>query len=98
MSLKVELLEKSFQSVSPKGEKLAAWFYERLFQKYPAVRPLFAKTNIKQQQKKLLGSLVLVVSNLRKPEKLKSGLLELGAKHLGYGTKLAHLQQLEKIY
>ena len=90
MSLKIELLEKSFQVIAPQGEQFAARFYERLFHKYPAVRPLFATTNIKQQQKKLLGSLVLVIANLRNPEKLKPALWELGAKHVRYGAKPAH--------
>ena len=90
MGLDIALLEKSFQAVAPKGEQLAVRFYERLFQKYPAVRPLFAKANIKRQQKKLLSALVLVIGNLRKPDKLKPVLLDLGAKHVGYGAEPAH--------
>ena len=90
MGLDIELLEQSFQAVAPKGEQLAARFYERLFQKYPAVRPLFTKVNITRQQKKLLSALVLVIGNLRKPDKLKPVLLDLGAKHVGYGAEPAH--------
>ncbi len=56
----------------------------------PRFRPLFAKANIKQQQKKLLASLVLVISNLRKSEKLKLAFLELGAKHVEYGAMSAY--------
>lgn len=70
MALNVELLESSFQLVAPKGEELVSRFYERLFKKYPAVKPLFKKTSIKEQKKKLLASLVLVIQNIRRPEKL----------------------------
>ncbi|MDH5585864.1 MAG: globin domain-containing protein [Nitrospirota bacterium] len=76
LNLKVERLEKIFQIVAPNGEPLPARFYQRLFQKYPAVRPLFAQVHIQQQPKKLLSALVLVLGNVRKSEKLKAALME----------------------
>jgi len=72
------MLVKSFQRVAPKGDALVNRFYERLFNKYPAVQPLFQRVEMKQQKKKLLGSLVLVIQNLRKPETLKWALMEMG--------------------
>ncbi len=90
MGLNVELLESSFKLVAPKGEALVTRFYERLFKKYPAVKPLFKKTSIKEQKKKLLASLVLVIQNLRHPDKLTPVLQDMGARHVGYGAKPAH--------
>jgi methyl-accepting chemotaxis protein len=90
MALQVELLESSFKLVAPQGEALVTRFYERLFKKYPAVKPLFKKTSIKDQKKKLLASLVLVIQNLRRPEKLTPVLQDMGARHVGYGAKPAH--------
>ncbi|HMU31790.1 MAG: hypothetical protein K1X60_16005 [Nitrospira sp.] len=90
MALQVELLESSFKLVAPKGEELVTRFYERLFKKYPAVKPLFKHTTIKEQKKKLLASLVLVIQNLRRPEKLTPVLQDMGARHVGYGAKPAH--------
>lgn len=90
MALNVELLESSFQLVAPKGEELVSRFYERLFKKYPAVKPLFKKTSIKEQKKKLLASLVLVIQNIRRPEKLTPVLQDMGARHVGYGVQPAH--------
>lgn len=90
MGLNVELLESSFKLVAPKGEALVSRFYERLFKKYPAVKPLFKKTSIKEQKKKLLASLVLVIQNLRHPDKLTPVLQDMGARHVGYGAKPAH--------
>ena len=90
MNLNIEVLEKSFESVSPKGDVLVARFYERLFQKYPEVQPLFKNTNMRQQKKKLLASIVLVVESLRKPEKLTHALQEMGARHVAYGVRPAH--------
>lgn len=41
MGLNIELLESSFNLVAPKGEALVNRFYERLFKKYPSVKPMF---------------------------------------------------------
>ncbi len=88
--LKVEALEKSFKLVAPQGEQLVHRFYERLFEKYPAVKPLFKNTTIAEQEKKLLASLVLVIQNLRHPDKLTKVLQDLGGRHVEYGAKPAH--------
>lgn len=84
--LPVELLERSFENIKPHAEEFAARFYENLFQAHPEVKPLFAKTDMALQQKKLLQSLVLVLENLRNPEALAAVLENLGARHVGYGS------------
>src|ERR671932_573378 len=86
MSLNVEILEQSFEQIKPRAEEFAASFYENLFTLYPEVKPLFAKTDMTNQKKKLLNSLVLVVENLRNPEALGSVLNALGGRHVGYGA------------
>lgn len=88
--LNVELLEKSFALVAPQGEALVDRFYQRLFEKYPAVRPMFDNTTMAEQKKKLLASLVLVIQNLKNPDKLSGALHQLGQKHVGYGTEPTH--------
>ncbi len=86
MTLNIELLEQSFDKVKPHANEFAASFYDNLFQAYPEVKPLFANTDMGNQQKKLLNSLVLVVENLRNPEALGPVLNALGARHIGYGA------------
>ncbi len=66
--LNVELLENSFQAVAPHGETIVRRFYEELFKRHPAVKPLFSKTTPEKQQLKLLAALKLVIANLRTPE------------------------------
>ena len=78
MGLNVELLESSFKLVAPQGDALVTRFYERLFEKYPAVKPLFKNASIPEQKKKLLASLVLVIQNIRRPEKLTPVLQDMG--------------------
>lgn len=82
----IELLEKTFAVLLPKGDVVAERFYERLFSEYPQLTPFFDGISIKGQQKKLLASLVLLVQNLHKPEVLNDYLRGLGARHQHYGV------------
>ena len=90
MALQIEFLETSFQAIAPRGEAFVAAFYERLFTRFPQTRAFFAATDMKEQKKKLLGALALVIQNLRKPEVLTSALKGLGQKHVAYGVRPEH--------
>ena len=56
MSLDLHSLESSFDLVAPRGDELMDVFYGRLFAAAPAVRPLFAGTDLKRQKGMLLGA------------------------------------------
>ena len=88
--LDVTRLETSFALVAPKGDALVARFYERLFERYPAVKPMFKNVSMAAQRKSLLGALVLTIKNLRHPKKLTAVLQQLGQRHAGYGAQPAH--------
>ncbi len=90
MSLQVELLEQSFAEITPNADEFVNSFYENLFTANPEAKPLFATTNMAEQKKKLLNSLVLVVQNLRMPDVLNSSLRGLGARHVKYGALPEH--------
>ena len=90
MALQIELLETSFQKIAPRGEDFVTAFYERLFRNYPQTKAFFASTDMKEQRKKLLGALILVIQNLRKPEVLTSALKGLGHRHVAYGVRPEH--------
>lgn len=90
MSLQVELLEQSFEGVKPHADEFVNSFYENLFTANPEAKPLFDTTDMTAQKKKLLGSLVLVVENLRQPDVLDSSLRGLGARHVKYGALPEH--------
>jgi len=82
----IELLEETFAKLAPQGEQLVENFYEKLFSRYPQVKPLFANVDQKEQQKKLLSGLVLVINNIRKPEALGPALTSMGKRHQQYGV------------
>ena len=90
MSLQVDVLERSFKAVAPRGEEFVATFYTRLFSDHPEVKPLFGGADMAVQQKKLLAALVLAVENLRRPDVLGPVLKDLGRRHAGYGAKAEH--------
>ena len=90
MPLKVELLEQSFEGIKPHADSFVASFYENLFTANPEAKPLFANTDMVEQKKKLLSSLILVVENLRMPDVLENSLRGLGARHVKYGALPEH--------
>jgi len=90
MALQVYILEQSFNRILIQKQAFAQTFYDRLFEQFPQVKPLFRNTDLKLQQNKLLGALALVVSNLRHPEKLAEPLKELGKRHASYQVPPEH--------
>jgi len=91
-ALEIELLETSFAALVPQAGELAQKFYEELFKRCPAVKPMFANVEIEDQQQKLVAALGTVVSSLREPEQLAQVLSELGVKHKQYGAMPEHYQ------
>jgi hemoglobin-like flavoprotein len=90
MTLNLEALETSFDLVAPRGDELMDVFYARLFARAPAVKPLFAGTDLKKQKTMLLGTLVLLRKSLRDLDAIVPKLRELGARHVAYGARPEH--------
>jgi len=85
----IDRLEKSFKLLAPRGPELVDRFYAHLFSRHPALKPMFPD-DMSDQKKKLLGSLVLVIENIRATEKLEKPLADMGRRHVGYGAEEAH--------
>ncbi len=90
MALDIDILETSFDLIAPRGDELMDRFYARLFEAAPAVRPLFAGTDLRRQKAMLLGTLILLRKSLRDLDAIVPKLRELGARHVGYGAMPAH--------
>lgn len=82
----IQQIESSFQLLAPRGEELVQRFYTLLFARNPQLRSMFP-ADLSNQKQKLLASIVLVVRNIRAPEKLLEPLREMGARHSGYGVR-----------
>jgi methyl-accepting chemotaxis protein len=90
MALDLDALETSFDLVAPRGDELVDSFYARLFAAAPAVKPLFAGTDLAHQKTMLLATLVLLRKSLRDLGAVVPKLQELGRRHVGYGAKPEH--------
>ena len=90
MNLNLEALETSFDLIAPRGDELMDEFYARLFEAAPAVKPLFAHTDLQRQKAMLLGTLGLLRKSLRNLDAIVPKLRELGARHVGYGAQPEH--------
>ena len=90
MDLDLHALETSFDLVAPHGEELMDEFYARLFDAAPAVKPLFAATDLRRQKTMLLGTLVLLRKSLRDLAAIVPTLQRLGARHVEYGARPEH--------
>jgi hemoglobin-like flavoprotein len=90
--MSVDLLRTSVDRAKKENgglEVLGMRFYERLFEKYPSVRPLFPK-EMKSQAGHLMAAVGWIVANVDNAAVFKPGLEEMAIRHLGYGTLEAH--------
>ncbi len=90
MTLDLEALETSFDLIATRGDELMDVFYARLFAAAPAVKPLFAATDLQRQKTMLLGALVLLRKSLRDLDSIVPKLRDLGARHVAYGAERDH--------
>ncbi|HEX2623468.1 MAG TPA: globin family protein [Phototrophicaceae bacterium] len=82
------LVQTTFGMVTD-PDALAAKFYERLFETDPAVSALF-KGDMKEQGKKLMQTLKIVVGSLDNLAAIVPAVQELGKRHVTYGVTADH--------
>lgn len=86
MALDAQLLRRSFNLAVARQPDFTHVFYEQLFARYPAARPLFVRADMAVQEQMLGEALVAVLDHLEDVPWLQSTLAGLGAKHAGYGV------------
>ncbi|MEE4024852.1 globin domain-containing protein [Gordonia sp. PKS22-38] len=80
-----QLLERSLTAVDLPEDGLTVRFYEILFERYPAVQPMFRR-DTKLQAEMLRTAIVSVIDNLDDGEWLSSNLGSLGRRHADLGV------------
>ena len=88
-SRQVALVQQSFETAAGLGDKVAELFYAELFGIDPSLRAMF-KGDMREQRKKLLATLALVVRSLHAPEKILPAVKNLAVKHVDYGVQPQH--------
>jgi hemoglobin-like flavoprotein/Ran GTPase-activating protein (RanGAP) involved in mRNA processing and transport/tRNA A-37 threonylcarbamoyl transferase component Bud32 len=89
---KIQLLESSFAHLASNGTALAEGFYQRLFARYPSIKPLFAHTSMRRQHHHMMAALTMVIDHLRAPDEAAAQLRALGERHVGYHVYPSHYQ------
>lgn len=83
------LVQESFKVVEKISDVAADMFYQRLFDIEPDLRSLFSE-DLREQKKKLMGALKVLVNTLDNPDKLIPILEDMGRKHKTYGVVEDH--------
>lgn len=83
------LVRHTFQLVAPHARLAADMFYERLFYMAPSLRRLFAD-DMSVQKHGFTAMLAEAIAGLSNFDRLMPTLMELGARHAGYGVKDSH--------
>ena len=85
----IKLVQESFAKVAPISETAAVLFYDRLFEVAPQVKAMFP-ADMKEQRKKLMATLAVVVNGLGNLESILPAASALAMRHVSHGVKKEH--------
>lgn len=85
----IEVVRSTWAPVSKDPDAAAALFYGKLFERAPAVKPLF-KADMKEQGRKLMQMIAIAVNNMDRVDEIVPALIELGERHDDYGAEPDH--------
>ncbi len=89
----IGLVQESHGWVVPIAEPAAELFYKRLFETAPEVKPLF-KGDMKEQGRKLMATIAVVVNALDRLESVLPALKALAIRHVDYGVRDEHYDKV----
>jgi hemoglobin-like flavoprotein len=81
------LVRESWRRFEPRLRDSGLRFYEQLFALDPTVAHLFDRTDLVQQERKIMGMLAEIVRVLDRPGELVPEVAALGQRHVGYGVR-----------
>ena len=84
----ITLVQSSFDRLGPELPAMAVRFYQELFQRDPALRPLFT-TDMAEQRVRFTEKLTEIVRSMPRLDELLVHTRALGARHVGYGVRAA---------
>ena len=87
----ITLVQSSFTRLGPDLPAVTARFYQELFQRDPALRPLFT-TDMAEQRVKFAQKLTEIVQSIPRLDQLLVHTRALGARHVGYGVRATDYQ------
>ncbi len=85
----LQLVKNSWNMVTPIAQEAGELFYKNLFEAAPGVRHLF-KSDTKDQAKKLMSMISVVVSRLDNLDSIMEDVKQLAKRHDRYGAEPEH--------
>jgi methyl-accepting chemotaxis protein len=82
----ITLVQSSFKRLGPDLPAVTARFYQELFERDPALRPLFT-TDMGEQRVKFAQKLTEIVQSMPRLGELLTHTRALGARHVAYGVR-----------
>ena len=86
----IDLVRSTWTYVAPIAEQAATLFYAKLFELDPAIKPMFAQSNLQVQKRKLMQTIGIAVKHLHRLEEFVPMVRDLGKRHAGYGVEDRH--------
>ena len=86
----IQLIQQTFAKIEAVADIATTLFYRHLFNLDPAIKPLFANSNMEVQRDKLMTSLRAVVNALDNPKVIVPELQAMGVRHASYGVADHH--------
>jgi hemoglobin-like flavoprotein len=88
----IERIRTSWAAVAPTSDAVAQLFYTRLFELDPALRRLFARTDMTAQRQIVMQTFAVVVASLDTFDSIVPFIETLGRVHGRYGVREAHYE------
>ena len=89
----ITLVQSSFDRLGPDLPALTARFYQEVFQRDPALRPLFP-SDLAELRVKFAQKLTEIVQSMPRLAELLVHTRALGARHVGYGVRTRDYQTI----
>ena len=86
----IELMRTSWSAVETSSDAVATMFYDRLFELDPALRRLFARTDMDTQHRIVMQTFKVVVASLDEFDTIVPFIQALGRVHARYGVREEH--------
>ncbi|MBK9935937.1 MAG: hypothetical protein IPP61_17815 [Cytophagaceae bacterium] len=89
--IQINLVKNTFDLVAKiPAETVGKLFYNRLFEIAPEVRPMFGRSEIVEQSRKLIGMLSYIINRLDNLESIIDEISKLAQRHINYGVLPEH--------
>ena len=86
----IELVRSTWTYVAPMAEEAATLFYGRLFQLDPAIKPMFAQSNLQVEKRKLMQTIGVAIKHLHRLDAILPVVRDLGRRQACYGVQERH--------